>query len=106
MTGPTISSVEIDGLFAKLDGLQLTDKERVLLRAILHAAADVGEAAESPEERSFSEEFAASFKQNHAESIVAHFGAQLPDGQVVNLITRSLITRGLITRRTQVSDDK
>jgi len=104
MTEPGISAEDIDGLFGKLDAIQLEDNERKLLRAILHAAADVGDAFEPFDERSFADQFAASFKRNHAESIVAHLGAQLPDDQVVSLITRSLITRGLITRKNPPGD--
>jgi hypothetical protein len=106
MTGPSVSEDDIDGLFAKLDGLDLNDNERVLLRAVLHAAADGGEASGPAERRSFSDEFAAAFKRNHAESVVAQFGSHLPEDQVIRLITRSLITRGLITRKNPTHGDE
>lgn len=74
MTGWQYSDEDITNFFNKLDEFaeDLNPQERALLRGILHAATS-RPAESSRTERSFADEFAEAFQQNHAESVVAAY---------------------------------
>jgi hypothetical protein len=87
------SDDEITTFFSKLDEFvvekDLTDKERALLRAILLVAS--GQQGDSTGgEPTFAAEFAAAFRQNHAESIVATYGAGGLDAAAAAFVVKAI----------------
>lgn len=89
MTQPPITAAEVEELFAKLESLELNDRQRALLSAILKVAGDVTDVTDVTEEaddRSFSDQFATSFTPHHAALVVAYAAAPASP----SLISRAL----------------